>query len=239
MTTTREALRYPNRLDGVDVSEVQSRIDYARVAAAGFRFAVVKASEGIGYTDPLARKHLTGFRAVGMRAFAYSFLRPSQGDAKGQVQRLWDSMGDEYSRMVIDLETRNEQTPSAKLVAFAEAAADAVLACGALKAVLYTYPSYARALQPELAKSQLGETTHLWMADYRTPEPSVPLPAALPYAPAPWGAAVLWQYSGGKGFLVPGIDGACDRDLFVGDEDAFRDWLGLPPVPELPPLDVA
>lgn len=49
-----EALRRPGFVDGIDVSAVQGAIDWPKVAAAGFRFAFVKVSEGVLYCDPRA-----------------------------------------------------------------------------------------------------------------------------------------------------------------------------------------
>lgn len=229
MTPERGALGYPDRVDGVDVSQVQQGIVYEKVAAAGFKFAIVKASEGLGYTDPSAQRHLAGFRAAGMHAIAYAFLRPSQGHPREQVRRLWDSMGGTYGRMMLDLETRNETTSNALLVDFAEQAAEEVLSLGALKPGLYSYPDYLRQLQPELARSRLGEACDLWIACIEGPEPWVPSPTFTPYTPLPWSTWSLHQYGGDRAFRVPGVPGQCDRNLFNGDETALRAWLGLPP----------
>lgn len=226
----RPALRIPGATDGIDVSAVQGTIDYEKVAQSGFRFAIVKAAEGSNYADPCAAKHLAGFRGVGMYAIPYLFLHPSKGNARLQVSNLVRALGSIWpGRVALDIETRYQAESNAEIIAFLEAAVDVCLEWGALAPALYSYPDYLAHLQPELGASSLGGCP-LWMAEYGGRQPWTPPPGYAPHAPLPWHAATLHQYSGDDGYRVPGVFGACDRDLFLGDESALRQWLGLPDI---------
>lgn len=59
---------------GIDVSHHNGALDWRKVAAAGYRFAFVKASQGDGYVDPMFDRHVAGAYAAGLRVGAYHFL---------------------------------------------------------------------------------------------------------------------------------------------------------------------
>ncbi len=63
---------YPVR--GVDVSEYQGEIDWAKIAAQGIDFTYIKATEGSSYADPYFAQNLPGAEAAGLRAGAYHFF---------------------------------------------------------------------------------------------------------------------------------------------------------------------
>jgi len=229
----RPALGLPGRLDGIDCSAVQSTINYERVAAAGFRFAIVKAAEGSSFVDGKCALHMAGFRAAGMYALPYLFLHPSQGNARLQLTNLMRALGSVWpGRVCLDIETRYESESNAEIVHFLEDAVSCGLEWGALAPAVYTYPDYARRLQPELGASTVLAGCPLWMATYGAAQPWAPPTDYSPYVPLPWTSWALHQYSGDGGYRVPGVFGDCDRDLFQGDESAFRAWLGLPPFTE-------
>jgi lysozyme len=224
----RPALGLPGRLDGIDVSWVQQTIDYAKVAAAGFRFAVYKAAEGLKAPDSTALAHAAGFRSVGMYALPYLFLHPAQGAPELQVRNLMRAMGDTWpGRVCLDIETRQAPESNLELVRFLELAVEECMRWGVLAPTVYTFPDFARRLQPELSRSETLGCCPLWMASFPR-QPWAPTPADDPYVPLPWASWSLWQYGADNGYRVPGVFGDCDRDVFNGDEGAFRAWLGLP-----------
>lgn len=226
----RPALGLPDRLDGIDVSSCQGEnIDYAKVAAAGFRFAIVKASEGIAGTDPDAARHRAGFHAAGMITLPYHFLHPSQGAPALQVRNLVRALGDTWpGRVCLDFETRQAPESNSELVRFLEEAVGECMQWGVLAPVVYGYPAFFASLQPELGRSEILGCCPLWMAYIPGSEPYTPSPGEVPHVPIPWQAAAAWQYGGNNGWRVPGIQTPCDRDLFMGDAAAFRAFLGLP-----------
>lgn len=221
----RPALGLPGRVDAIDVSEFQRNVDYDAVAAAGFRLAIVRATWGT-YIDEMSAVHLAHFRAAGLFVAVYGAARPEKGDPRGQARALVDAMGPTYTRAFLDLETRGGLT-NAQLIDFAEQFCAEVDAAGALACGFYDYPDHEKHLQPELASSSLGGRP-LWQAYYGGAQPWAPAPGEVPRVPLPWHAATLWQYGGDTGYRVPGVPGACDRSLFMGDEASLREWFGLP-----------
>jgi lysozyme len=61
---------------GIDVSHYQGRIDWDRVAAAGFRFVFAKATEGVRYVDPTYLRNKTDAEREGLVFGAYHFASP-------------------------------------------------------------------------------------------------------------------------------------------------------------------
>lgn len=239
----RPALRYPGRVDGIDISSVQQIYDAAAVAAAGFVFATVKASEGVGYCDPRVLEHLARLRDVGLICNVYAFLRPSQGHPRDQVARAFDCAGDVFpGRLSLDLEGAPDAMTAAELVDFAEVAVDECLTHGVLLPDVYLYPDFTRRrLEPALAGSGLLGSCPLWMAQYGSNvAPWVPPPGFSPWTPQPWTRWTKHQYSGNGGFRVAGITGDVDRDVFNGDLESFRAYMGLPnECPTVPLIPVA
>ena len=220
----RDALALPGYVDGIDVSQVQTITDPAAVYAAGFRFAFVKASEGLAYRDPRARSHLDALAGAGLYVGAYGFARVSQGQPRAQARLLYDaatSDGRHMVRLVLDLESCPTGTPWAALRDFADEYLSELRLSGSLP-VLYTMGSWV----PHLS----GLDVPVWVAQYRSVTQAwAPSQAE---ADAFFGAregVVLFQYSGDKGYRVPGIPQDCDRNLFKGDEAGLRDWFGLAP----------
>lgn len=233
----RPALELPGFVDGVDVSMLQHPIDYEKVRLAGFRFAIVKGSEGSGYIDPRVQQHINGFMSAGIYVTVYGFARPGNGNPEAQADALVRSMGGVWlPRPVLDLETAPDIMTPAALVDFSERFLDRLEVHGAADGVFYTYPSFAPRMQPALAASSRLARAALWLAQYASLEaawaPATPTQLAWAKAPKPWSEWKLWQYSGNKGYRVPGVPVDCDRNLFRGTVDELRDWFGRGPAPE-------
>jgi lysozyme len=228
---TRPALLYPGFTDGLDLSSVQVITDAQAVADQGFIFATVKASEGVTFCDPRVLDHLHRLRDVGLICNVYTFLRPSQGRPRDQVERAYACAGDTFPlRLALDLEGAPDAMTTGELVMFVEEAVDQCLRSGVLLPEIYTYPDfYRRRMLPAAAGSAVLAQCPLWMAHYGSnTAPMVPHRGAEPYTPAPWTTWTKWQYSGNNGYRVKGITGDVDRNLFHGDLGAFRDYMGLP-----------
>ncbi len=72
-------------LYGQDVSGWQGRVDWATQAAAGSRFAYVKATEGRSYRSPDFDHQYIGAGEAGLVRGGYHFARPDSGDPEEQV----------------------------------------------------------------------------------------------------------------------------------------------------------
>ena len=212
---------------GLDVSQVQGAVDWPRVAAAGFRFVVVKTSEG-PWADPMARKNLAGARAAGLVDGVYAYARMSLGAPEPQVVALWNAMGDTMSSLppALDLENCPNGTTPAQIVEWAERWILAAEDRFGRAPMLYTFPYFERSMMGALAPaSPIIEPTLLWMADYSGGE--APPDGWNPFTPAPWTTWTMAQTSGNNSSLVPGISWHVDHNVFHGDETDFARLRGV------------
>lgn len=229
----RNAIELPGFVDAIDVSRVQAITDADAVYRAGFRAAWAKSSEGVSYCDPNVRSFLDVLERAGLLVSVYGFARVSQGNPRGQAERLMACAGDVYrTRPMLDLESAAAGVTAVELCDFAEAFVDRLVEEGAGAPTFYTYTSFLRErLMPEIARRPKLCALDLHIAQYRSlsyawaPSSSVDMPRNL----GPWGADwKAWQYSGNKGYLVPGVEGDCDRNLIRGNEAELRAWFGFP-----------
>lgn len=227
---TKGALALTGYTDGIDVSSCQGpNTDYGKVRDAGFTFVAAKVSEGPSGQDPDRLINMQKARAAGLYVLAYAFCRLT-GDAKTQVQNLWQSLGSVMvDRLVLDIEIGSAGSVQASCD-WIEAAVDAAEKLSALPPVIYTGHGFTDTLQPNLGRNLTLANCPLWCAQYRSTQtawaPGEEDAAKGPSLIAPWKAWTMWQYSGNNGYRVPGLPTDCDRNLFNGDADAFKKFVG-------------
>lgn len=216
-------------LYGIDVSVVQGAIDWAKVADSNVRFVYVKGSEGISYVDPNCERNLEGARNAGLSTGVYHFANMTQ-PAEKQVERLWNTFGAVMPDMppVLDWETLPANITPFYAVKWAEQFCKICEEYFGKFPMIYTMPSFAASVYSEVRVSASISTTALWVAHYKVNGPWTPADGDHPSVPFPWKNWAMWQYSGDHGIPVPGIALPCDRNVFHGDEDAFRKFRGLP-----------
>ncbi len=201
---------------GIDVSKWQGTIDWPKVWGAGYRFAIAKATEGVGYTDPKWTTNRAGARAAGLVVGAYHFARPDANTTLTQARQeaAWfaSQIGPINGMVVpaLDLEVRGSQT-DAELIAWTKAWLGEFYARTGIKAMIYTSPSFWR--------TYLGDTR--WFADngYKTLWVAHWTTASSPSVPASnWGGRgwTFWQYTSDG--TVPGIDGRVDLNRYNGTD---------------------
>src|SRR5438445_2962135 len=71
------------RAKGIDVSNWQGAINWTKVAGAGYRFAIAKATEATTYQDATYAANRSGSEAAGLSFGAYHFARPSGSSLAG------------------------------------------------------------------------------------------------------------------------------------------------------------
>lgn len=197
-------------IEGIDVSHYQDTIDWARVAAAGKKFAFMKASDSIDYIDPTYATNRAQAKAQGLRVGAYHFARPDAGvgDAVAEADHFiataaWAS-GDLLP--VLDLETTGGLGVT-KLQAWVSAFLGRIYDRTGVRALIYSSPSFwANKMGNTQAFAQAGYKS-LWVAHW-TSNPSATVPAAN-WAGNGW---TFWQYTSDGS--VPGISGRVDLDRY-------------------------
>lgn len=206
-------------LRGVDVSQHQGSIQWERVHGDGFRFAIIKSSEGQDFVDPAdgngsaandarldrLRARCREIRRRDMALGVYHYLRPRPGrtgdveaDWAVKVAKAigWGEKGD--VRLVVDV----EETELGRIAThrylgqFVRRIHQRV----GHKPVIYTFPFFWKSL---------GSPQHfgcpLWIAHFDVDRPSVP---------TPWRQAAIWQHtSRGR---VAGIGGDVDLNRALG-----------------------
>lgn len=189
---------------GIDASVWQGNVGWGRVAAAGRRFAIVKASEGVGFTDDTFRANWAGMAAAGLVRGAYHFARPdldgnSAADEAEYFLGVVAAAGGAVAGsdvLALDLETGDGD-----LAAWALAWLRVVRAAGH-RPVLYTSPSFIAehglSGVPELAEFPL------WLASYR---------ATVPPCPAGWDRIAIWQRTSSG--VVEGVAGMVDENVVL------------------------
>lgn len=180
-------------MEGIDVSRYQKEIDWSAVRDSGIAFAYVKATEGTRLVDPYLARNLAGARQAGIPVGVYHFARPGDPVAQARFFRTTVS-GPVDLPWALDIEV-DVDDPASFVDRFV-----AELAAHGLRAIVYTYLAYWR--------QHLSGTRHrLWIAAYRSAQPSVP-------------GMEVWQYTSSGS--VPGIQGRVDRNRYVGrDFTAF------------------
>jgi lysozyme len=180
---------------GLDVSNLQGHIDWAKVQQAGYRFVWIKAGEG-DWHDPNFLVNVRMARANGLDVGAYHFLRPKAGrngeqEAAYFIARLKEAglgKGDLLPAADVEATTLGDDVTRAYAWQFLRK-----LRAAGYKPCLYTYPSFLGARWGDIFRS-----TPLWLADYD---------GGL-NIPEPWKRVVAHQYTS-KG-TVPGIHGNVD-----------------------------
>ncbi|HEU5215177.1 MAG TPA: glycoside hydrolase family 25 protein [Gaiellaceae bacterium] len=205
------------RAKGLDVSNWNGRIAWAKVAGAGYRFAFGKATEGTTYTDTTYTTNRNGSETAGLFFGAYHFARPAGAGLGGvtasaitQANHFLAVAGPQPGELppVLDLEaTGNLSKP--RLLAWTLAWLGQIYARTGVNPFVYTSPNFWKA---NLANSTepAAAGTDLWVAHWTN--------AADPLVPAQnWdgGGWTFWQWTNCAS--IPGITKRCsDADRMNG-----------------------
>ena len=199
-------------IHGIDVSKYQHSIAWEEVKAMKVKtiqlgFAFIKATEGIGNTDPRFGRNWRRSKDAGICRGAYHFFIASKDgrmQAENFIKRVELEPGD--LPPVLDIEQLNGATPT-QLKKEAKRWLETVEAYYNVRPIIYTNVGF--------YKQNLGsefDNYPLWVAHYYQPE--------QPRISRGW---VFWQHSDeGR---VNGIIGKVDFNVFNGDSLAFKQLL--------------
>lgn len=211
------------RIPGIDVARYQGEPDWAAVRGAGYAFAYIKATEGVGYVSPTLDAKLAGARNAGMVTGLYHFARPDTNapeqdaaDFAGQLARLNASAPGNLPPC-LDIET-DAPNLSAWVKGFIAALRGHT---GRNEVVVYASTSW---FQSKLApENWLDPGVFLWVAHYGR-EPGKPGYLTDRVA--------IHQYtSEGQ---VPGINAKTDLNVSLVDLAVLTGGQGAPPPPPPP-----
>jgi lysozyme len=197
------AAQYPIR--GIDVSHHQGTIDWRKVAAAGQRFAYIKATEGADFPDNSFTQNWAGARAAGIIPGAYHFFTLGTSAAQ-QAESFVSTVPRESNSLppAIDLEfsvyNRNHAQAAKDFQEELDTFTDMVTKFYGRPPVIYTMDDF---------RKQYLDGAHLdqiWVREiFLHPKRN------------DW---MFWQFNS-RG-LVPGIRGYSDLNVFRGSAAEFR-----------------
>ncbi|WP_370947726.1 lysozyme [Amycolatopsis sp. cg5] len=193
---------------GMDVSSYQGNVDWQAAYNAGARFAIVKATESTGYTNPYFTQQYNGSYNVGMIRGAYHFALPNESSGATQANYFlangggWSADGKTLPG-ALDMEYNPYGATcyglsQASMAAWVRDFSNTYYARTSKRPVIYTSTTWWR--QCVGTQGAFADTNALWIANYAS------TPGTLPYN---WTYYTFWQHADGGRF--PG-----DQNLFNG-----------------------
>ncbi|WP_249261788.1 GH25 family lysozyme [Lactiplantibacillus plantarum] len=203
-------------LNGFDVASYQAGMNVGEVAGD---FVLVKATEGIDYTNPEFNGHAKQTLSAGKKLGVYHFIR-NDSDIKQQADYFLTVVKSYIGKamLVLDFENTTGSTIQSQVgVGLAKQWLDYVYQQTGVRPVLYTGVSCENSLDwSSVVKANYG----LWIAQYNNYNVvNGYQPRDLYGSLKHWKTAVMFQYtSTGR---LPGWNGTLDFDVFYGDKSAW------------------
>lgn len=193
---------------GVDLSGHQLQVDFDLLKTE-VQFVILKATEGVGWTDPTFAPRWTEARRVGLVRGAYHFARPDLGNTpEDEADYFCNSISLEAGDFVV---LDWEASYAGDVVAWNKAFLDRVYARVGARPLVYLNQRTATGYDwSPVVSAQYG----LWLAAYSDP-----------VAQTQWPFVAIRQTTSSG--AVPGISGSIDLDIFYGTADQLRKY-GVP-----------
>lgn len=206
--------------EGIDVSQWQGTIDYARVKQDGIQIVYIKASEGTRYVDPYFRTNYTNAKANGLQVGFYHYVRARTEEQGRQEARHFANTISGTSpdcRLAMDFESFGDLTVG-QINQISRAFLSELKTITGKDLVIYSNTNNARNVFDE----SLAEEYPLWVANYGVETPP---------SNGKWNSWVGFQYTSRGN--VTGIEGYVDRDKFT--KEIVLDNASEIPTPSEPP----
>lgn len=94
---------------GIDVSIHNGKIDYNKVKNDGVKAVIIKATEGVDFTDKMVNQHYEGARDSGLNIGFYHFMSEKTNPSE-QARDFWGVIKDKKFNIIpcLDIETNNQ-----------------------------------------------------------------------------------------------------------------------------------
>lgn len=205
-----DASRFPIR--GLDISAHNGVPDFDSIAAAGFSFVYLKASEGNTHRDAAFMRNYLAAKRAGLKVGAYHFFR-FDCDGLHQARNFlgateateldlpwaidieeWGNPADTYTDLIV------ERLESMRAIV------EPVLG----RCIVYTNKNGDARFMRGRYDAEHHNYAELWICSFTDP----------PLTRRPW---KIWQHSHvGR---VPGVKGTVDLNVFNGDASEWKRWL--------------
>lgn len=168
-------------LHGVDVSNHQGVIDWAKMAGKGVKFAYIKVTEGTNYIDPMWQRNRSEARRNGVLVGPYHYVRLDHGDSQGEIflEEMKKASGWDLPPA---LDCEDESEPD--MIRTEVARKLLVIADLCVAGVIYTNVDWWSRRVGD--RAPWARTLRLWVANWDVPSPAIPLP---------WRTWDIWQYA--------------------------------------------
>jgi lysozyme len=199
---------------GVDVADYQhpggAAINWPRVAAAGYKFAFIKATEGDYYGNPYYAADLAQAKAAGLNVAGYHFAVPNVSGGASQADYAVRDSDYTTNGHTMPLALDIEYNPygaecyglsHARMVSWISAFAAEVRRLTGQRPIIYTTADWWHTCT---GGSTAFGSDPLWVAGYGS---------ASPPMPAGWANWTFWQFTSQGS--VPGITGHVDVSYFL------------------------
>lgn len=225
-------------LNGIDVASFQDPVNWTDVAAAGYRFAAVKVSEGGTYINPGYLTDAAGAVSNGLYVAPYHFANPATDSAKtatGQADyaaanaakaqsatATTYTVGGHYLPIELDLESGGSGgcygLSQSAMVTWISQFVTEMKARTNYPPIIYTGRGFWQACTGNSTKFGADP---LWVAAY-----SAGTPGTLPTSWADW---TFWQYTDQGS--INGIKSKVDLDYFTGGPQTLSTAVNTPVKP--------
>ncbi|HNN12517.1 MAG TPA: GH25 family lysozyme [Anaerolineales bacterium] len=226
-----------NLVQGVDVSVWEPKVDWQVLRTQGFKFALIRATSGVGYVDPKFKTHWEGARKEGLLRGAYHYLIAGQ-DPKQQADLFISTISSDRGELppIIDLEDKyNENASNSKIIDTCKAVLDRVEMAFGLKPMIYSRTQYLNVHVSRNGKAPSWAADYpLWLAQYPYVfDPKMHPNKNMPTQAVGWQDWKIWQYS--ESTLVNGVTNEngqpteCDLNWFRGTEQELYAFANVKP----------
>lgn len=195
---------------GIDVSSYQGNVNWTSAYNGGVRFAIVKATEGSGYTNPYFSSQINGATDASIVAGAYDFADFNTVSATTEANHFLSVAGnyvrEGYIRPVLDMEGSTSMSKT-QVSNYVKAWASAVYNATGVRTIVYASQSFAATYFDSTVPAIPSQ---FWDADYNGQN----LYTGQPNGWAPYSKWTMWQVSSTGS--IPGVTGNCDLDTWNG-----------------------
>ncbi|MCR5719259.1 MAG: glycoside hydrolase family 25 protein [Lachnospiraceae bacterium] len=193
---------------GIDVSHHQGNINWDKVKAAGYDFAILRIAfrgygeSGVLKPDTRFKENLTNAHKAGLKVGAYIFSQAiNEAEAVEEAEFVLDILGEEELELpvVYDPELIRDDAARTDDVTGEQFTLNTIAFCDRIREAGYETMIYSNMVwEADLFDLEKLSDLEIWYADYE-PVPQTPY------------HFTMWQYSE-KG-SVPGVLGICDLDV--------------------------
>lgn len=199
-------------LNGIDIASYQAGLDFSKVPCD---FAIIKATQGTGYTNPDCVRAVEQAMSLGKGVGVYHYI--SGGNAVAEANFFINSILNWIGKVMICLDWESNQNSAWGNESYLEQVINQVIARTGVPPMIYVQASRYNQVAEVAKRHNCG----LWIAQYADMNPTW-------YQNTPWNegayTCAIRQYSSSG--QLNGWNGNLDLDKFYGSLDDFKKYYG-------------